>query len=90
MTERINTEGVVEAGELTTRAWREVITEPDFANARVAGADAAYREALKWVQERIDTAEIYADTRALQEMVTWLGDKIRAVHSTATNGIPHA
>lgn len=79
--ELVNNEGLVEVGEITTRVMREAIQEPDFIHSYQSGATAALTDTLNWVADRIRVAGPYDDTRALQEMVTWLGDKIRDVNS---------
>lgn len=84
--ELVNNEGLAEVGEITTRVMREAIQEPDFTHARQAGATDAYTICLAWVAERLRMAGEYDDTRELQNMVTWLGDKIREVNSPKTNG----
>lgn len=85
--ESINTEGLTEVGEVTTRVMREAVQEPDFQHAHRAGATAALNEALLWVRDRLREAGPYDDVRALGDMVTWISDKIREVNSPpTTNG----
>lgn len=88
--QHINTDGVVSVGEINTRLMREAITEPDHREAVRSGLSKAYRECAVYAQERIDGAGPYDDTRALKDMVTWLGDRIREVHANATNGSANA
>lgn len=88
--ESINTDGVVSVGEINTRLMREAVVEPDYRESWVSGAKTAYEEISVWAQERIVRAGPYDDTRALQELVSILGDKIRDVHSRATTGDSNA
>lgn len=85
--ETLPTDGVVGVGEVTTRVMREAITEPDFANARIAGAVDAYQKVILHAGELIRYARPYDDTRALTDLISWSNDRIREVHSGATNGI---
>lgn len=82
----LNTEGAVAIGEINTRAMREAIVEPDHREAMATAAANAYADIIGWAQERIDRAGPYDDTRALQELILILGDKIRDVRSKATVG----
>lgn len=79
--ETIPTEGLTAVGEITSRTMREARQEPDFLNARAAGASFAYMSCLVWVQDRIRAAGPYDDTRSLTEMVVWLSDRIRETNS---------
>jgi hypothetical protein len=78
--DQINTEGLVEVGEVTTRVMRDARLEFDFANAQNASRVNAFNEILVWTQEQILQAGPYDDTRHLKYLVVWLGDKIREVH----------
>ncbi len=83
---RTDAEGLVLVGEVTTRTMREAISEPDYRNASIAGATAVLEEVILFAQARIDAAGPYDDVRLLEELKVYLADKIRSVHSTATNG----
>lgn len=85
-TEGFDATGLVLAGEVETRLMREARVEEDYYNAKVAGAHEAYTAAMLFAQSRIDAAGPYDDVRALQEFLTWAADRIREVHSIATNG----
>lgn len=82
----INTDGLATAGEITTRVFREAITEPDYLEVWRSGAVQSFEWISVWAQERIGRAGPYDDTRALQELISILGDKIREVRSKATDG----
>lgn len=82
----INTNGAVAIGEINTRAMREAMVEVDHKEALITGAVSAYSEVLKWAEELLRRAGPYDDTRAIQELILILGDKIRDVRSTATVG----
>jgi hypothetical protein len=86
VTESINTEGLLQVGEVTSRVLRDAQVEVDFTNVWIESAAAAYLDCQVFAQERIDAAGPYDDTRALVELVTWLGDKIREVHSKPSTG----
>lgn len=83
---QINTEGLDTVGEVTSRTMREALVEEDYRNAWIAGAHAALNEVAKFAEQRIAIAGEFDDVRALQDLKVWVGDKIREVHSTATNG----
>lgn len=84
--ETLNTDGLQRVGEVSSWAFRDVLVEPDHAQARVAAAAEAYRECEAYILARLAQAGPYDDVRALDDMRAWLGDKIREVHSNATNG----
>lgn len=73
----INTEGVVQVGELDTRLLREVKVAEDYRNARIAGATGAYTEVSHFAQSVIAGAGPYDDVRALHALLVWVADKIR-------------
>jgi hypothetical protein len=80
----INTEGVVEVGEVQTRVLREARVEDDYRNANIAGGVAAYEATARWAQEHLAAAGPFDDTRTLQELLQWLGDRIRIVQQPPT------
>lgn len=88
--EQINTIGLVSTGEFETRAMRETRTEHDYTNAWIAGAQAALTQVNLFAANRIALAGPYDDMRALEELQLWVADKIREVHSTATDGSSNA
>lgn len=83
---QINTIGLESTGEFETRAMRETRTAEDYHNAWIAGATAALNQVSMFARERINMAGPYDDVRALHEMEAWVADKIREVHSKATDG----
>lgn len=83
---QINTIGIVASGEFESRAMRDTRTEEDYTNAWIAGAAAALTQVSLFAQDRVAMAGPYDDTRALVELQTWVADKIREVHSKATDG----
>ena len=78
--------GVLLTGEIESRVMREARVEEDYTNAWIAGATAALTQVGQFAQARIEAAGPYDDIRALVELRSWVADKIREVHSTATNG----
>jgi len=82
----VETEGLVQVGEVITRVMREAITEPDFANARAAASARAYHRVLNHLQELEALAGPYDDVRALRDMQSWTKDRIAEVHATESNG----
>jgi hypothetical protein len=82
----VETEGLVQVGEVMTRVMREAITEPDFANARAAAESLAYHRVLAHSIELRALAGPYDDTRALASLESWLKDRIAEVHATEPNG----
>jgi hypothetical protein len=84
--EHLPTYGVVRVGEITTRVEREAIVADDYHNAQVTGAVDAYTKTDLWVREQIRVALPYDDTRALEFLHIWLGDRIREVQTPATTG----
>lgn len=79
--EHINSEGVVEVGEINTRVFREAITEVDFHNATVSGSVNAFGKTLEFSRRQLALAGPYDDTRPIKEMILWLGDRIREVQN---------
>lgn len=88
--ESINTIGLEATGEFESRAMRETRTAEDYTNAWVAGAAAALGQVSQFAQNRIAMAGPYDDVRALRDLELWVADKIREVHSTATDGSRNA
>jgi hypothetical protein len=87
---QINTIGLESTGEFESRAMRETRTAEDYTNAWVAGAANALTKVAIFAEERILAAGPYDDVRALQELEQWVADKIREVHSKATDGSRNA
>jgi len=83
---QINTIGLESTGEFESRAMRETRTAEDYTNAWIAGAAQALTHVSLFAAERIAAAGPYDDVRALQELEQWVADKIREVHSKATDG----
>lgn len=88
--DHINTIGLATTGEFETRAMRETRTAEDYTNAWIAGAAAALAQVNLFAANRIAMAGPYDDVRALKELEQWVADKIREVHSTATDGSGNA
>lgn len=88
--QQINTIGLESTGEFESRAMRETRVAEDYENARIAGAAQAFTEVGLFAKSRIAAAGPYDDTRALQDLEIWLADKIREVHSKATDGSSNA
>jgi hypothetical protein len=84
--DQINTIGLESTGEFETRAMRETRTAEDYSNAWIAGAATALDQVGMFAAERIAAAGPYDDIRALHELEAWVADKIREVHSKATDG----
>ena len=78
--------GVLLTGEIESRVMREARVEEDYTNAWIAGAAAALTQVSQFADSHIAAAGPYDDTRALVTLKAWVADKIREVHSTATNG----
>jgi hypothetical protein len=83
---QMNTIGIELVGEVSSRAMREVLVQEDYHNAWVSGAASAYAEVGKFIDSKLSVVGPYDDVRALVDLRTWLGDMIRAVHETATDG----
>lgn len=79
--EHLNTQGLVTAGEIESRAFRETRSAEDYRNAEIAGAVKAYAETSLWCQALIARAGPYDDTRFLQHQLIWLADQIREVQT---------
>lgn len=90
ITNPFDTNGIQKVGEVTSRTVREAICEPDYQNAYVAGATRAFEQVLQFAGMRIQLAGEFDDTRALRDLEVWLGDRIRDVHSIATDGTDNA
>lgn len=88
--DQINTIGLVSTGEFESRAMRETRTAEDYTNAWIAGATEALGQVNLFAANRIAMAQPYDDVRALEELQLWVADKIREVHSTATDGSSNA
>jgi len=82
--EHLNTEGLVEVGELGTRLFREALVATDFRNAHIGGAVDAYTATAFFVRGKLEAAGPFDDTRTMRELLIWLGDRIREVQSPAT------
>lgn len=86
MTESMNTDGIQLVGDVSSRTVREALVEQDYTNAWKAGAHWALDEVAKISRSMRSVADPYDDMRALVVLETWITDKIREVHSKATNG----
>ena len=86
MTEAINTEGVALTGEFEVRVMRESAVAEHHENAWRGGALWAFNEMLKFTNSVRSTAGPYDDLRAIETLESWVADRIREVHSAATNG----
>lgn len=76
---QINSEGVVGVGEVNTRVFREALTEPQFDQVKISGKVEAFLSAMEFAKERLALCGPYDDKRSLNEMIVWLGDRIREV-----------
>jgi hypothetical protein len=83
---QINTIGVQLVGEVNSRTMREAVVAEDYRNAWAAGAVHAYAEVAKFIDSKRSVSGPYDDLRALEDMRVWLGDMIRAAHSTPMDG----
>lgn len=82
----VETEGLVQVGEVITRVMREAATQPDFDNAMAGAASRAYQQVLAHSMELRAIAGPYDDVRALVALESWLRDRISEVHATEPNG----
>lgn len=79
MEERIDALGLVQVGEVTTRAMKEVVVEPDNRNAHIAGGVQALQSLIEEIMRRLQNAGPYDDTRQLMELITWARDQISKI-----------
>lgn len=90
MADIINTDGVLLTGEYEVRVQRDAMVEDDHQNAWRAGAKWALEEVALFTASQRAVAGPYDDMRAVEDLDVWIADRIREIHSGATNGNNHA
>lgn len=84
--EVLPTDGLVVIGEFDVRLQRGREAEAQHQNAWNGGARWALDEVTKFVESVRAVAGPYDDMRALNTLDEWIADRIREIHSPATNG----
>ncbi len=86
MESEINTEGITQVGEITTRVQKEFLGEPDHHNARVAAAVGMLQELQLFAAGLVERAGPYDDMRAVETILAWARDKVQQVQTPSYDG----
>jgi hypothetical protein len=70
-------DGILAVGAVTVIRRRDSEVEENYTEALRAGAVRAFQEASLQAQGLLASSPPYSDTRPIEEMITWLADKIR-------------
>jgi hypothetical protein len=84
--EVLPTDGLVTIGEYDVRLQRGRESSAEHENAWRGGAKWALEEVARFTESVRAVAGPYDDMRAIETLETWIADRIREIHSPATNG----